>query len=117
MLRMLAAATQGGHGALRLPPVYLGPGLLLDEGRRSLRRDGREVFLTPTEFEVLQALVAADGAIVEDGALIARVWGDGAAVASQTLYAHLWTLRKKLGPAARIRRRYGTGYLLDPPAS
>jgi DNA-binding response OmpR family regulator len=116
MLRVRAAAGPSSRGGLRLPPIYLGPGLLLDEGRRSLRRPDDEVFLTPTEFDLLEALVAADGAIVADQALIARVWGDGAAVASQTLYAHVWSLRKKLGPAARIRRRYGIGYLMDPPA-
>jgi DNA-binding response OmpR family regulator len=119
MLRIRAAAEHGarpGPGALRLPPLYLAPGLLLDEGRRSLRRDGDEIFLTPTEYDLLAALVAADGAIVTDAELIARVWGDGAAVASQTLYAHASAVRRKLGPAARLRRRYGIGYLLDPPA-
>jgi DNA-binding response OmpR family regulator len=125
MLRIRAAADPMGkdaggrpgraEGAMRLPALYLGPGLLLDEGRRSLRRDGAEIPLTPTEFELLAALVAADGAIVEDGDLIARVWGDGAAVAPQTLYAHVSALRSKLGPSARLCRRYGVGYLLDPP--
>ena len=114
MLRMRAAADQQSPGSLRLPPVYLGPGLLLDEGRRSLRRGGEEIFLTPTEFDLLSALVAAEGAIVRDERLIVQVWGDGAAVASQTLYAHVSAVRKKLGPSARLRRRYGVGYLLDP---
>jgi DNA-binding response OmpR family regulator len=103
---------------VRLPAVrvYLGPHLLLDEGRRSLRRDGREIDLTPTEFDMLQALVAAAGTIVADQALIADVWGDGAAVAPQTRYAHVCALRKELGPSGRIRRGYGVGYRPEPPA-
>lgn len=115
MLRIRASAAEGQSRALRLPPTYLGPGLLLDDGRRSLLRGGGEIPLTPTEYELLRVLVAAGGAIVPDDELIDRVWGDGAAVAPQTLYAHASSLRRKLGPSAPLRRRYGAGYLLDAP--
>ena len=102
-------------GAVRFGPTYLGPGLLLDEERRSLWRDDAEVLLTPTEYELLRILSEESGRIVDDDTLIREAWGDGAQVAPQTLYQHASSLRRKLGRKAPLRRRYGLGYLLDLP--
>lgn len=102
-------------GSLRLGPTFLAPGLLLDDERRSVWRDGTELPLTPTEHGILGVLTEESGRIVADQVLIDRVWGRGAAVAPQTLYVHASALRRKLGPKAPLRRRYGAGYLLDLP--
>ncbi len=102
-------------GAVRFGPTYLAPGLGLDDARRSLWRDGQEIELTPIEYDLLQLLSEEAGHIVPDDALIRTAWGDGAAVAPQTLYQHASALRAKLGGKVRLRRRYGIGYLLDLP--
>lgn len=121
-LRLPILAEAEGHeapaprlGAIRFGPTYLAPGLLLDDERRSLWRDEEEILLTPTEYDLLRLLSEESGRIVDDDTLIRHVWGDGAEVAPQTLYAHASSLRAKLGHKAPLRRRYGQGYLLDLP--
>ena len=104
-----------GLGSVRFGPTYLAPGLLLDDERRSLWRDGEEIWLTPTEYELVRVLSEESGRVVDDDTLIRRVWGDGADVAPQTLYQHASSLRAKLRGKAPLRRRYGLGYLLDLP--
>ena len=102
-------------GAVRFGPTYLSPGLLLDEERRSLWHDGKEVLLTPIEHDLLRVLSEESDRIVDEDTVIRAAWGDGAQVAPQTLYQHASSLRKKLGEKAPLRRRYGLGYLLDLP--
>ena len=50
--------------------------LELDPARRTVRRDGRDLDLSPKEFGVLEALMAADGAVVSPEELLARVWDE-----------------------------------------
>ena len=50
------------------------PGLTIDMGRHEVRRDGRPVALTPTEFKILVALARQSGAVVPRPQLIAEVW-------------------------------------------
>ena len=64
--------------------------------RRSVRRDGREVQLTPKEFDLLVALVRRRGAVATRTALMKEVWGHRAAILSRTVDTHIAELRRKL---------------------
>jgi two-component system alkaline phosphatase synthesis response regulator PhoP len=70
----------------------------LCEATRAVRRGGQPVDLTPKEFDLLLALLRADGAVVSRDELLRRVWGYHSAAATRTLDTHVAELRRKLEP-------------------
>ena len=70
----------------------------LCEATRAVSRGGRPVELTPKEFDLLLALLRADGAVVSRDELLRRVWGYRSAAATRTLDTHVAELRRKLEP-------------------
>ena len=85
--------------------------LLLDlEGRRLLR-DGAEIALTPTEFDLLAALAARPGRAFTRDELLADVWGWRAGGSTRTVDSHVAALRRKVG-AGTVRTVKGHGYAL-----
>jgi two-component system response regulator MprA len=91
------------------------PTLTLDPANHALRRDGNEVSLTPTEFRLIAALVAAAGDTVRRRALIAAAWPDGAIVHDNTLDAYVTRIRRKLrrlGASESVETLRGVGYRL-----
>ena len=94
-------------------PVLQADGLELDVGSHAVRRDGAEVHLTPTEFDLLRALMANRGRLMTHGALLTQVWGPGYADDVATLRSHMANLRRKIEPDGaprHIRTEAGIGY-------
>ena len=81
------------------PPVRFGD-VVVDPGSRTARRGGVETPLAPKEFDLLWALVEANGAAVSRDRLMNRVWGYGADILSRTVDTHIAELRRKLEPSA-----------------
>jgi two-component system KDP operon response regulator KdpE len=107
-----SAGWSGGGDA----PIAVGA-LRIDLERRRLTRDGKEIHLTPTEYELLKALLQQHGRVVTRSRLLTAVWGDAYADAAHTLHVHLASLRRKLeaDPANPriIRTEPGVGYRLE----
>ena len=80
------------------PPVRFGD-VVVDPGSRTARRGGVETPLAPKEFDLLWALVEANGAAVSRDRLMNRVWGYGADILSRTVDTHIAELRRKLEPS------------------
>jgi two-component system, OmpR family, KDP operon response regulator KdpE len=78
--------------------VIRADGIEVDLAARSVRRDGREVHLTPTEFDLLRVLVRNRGRLVTYRELLVAVWGTGYADDTQVLRAHVANLRRKIEP-------------------
>ena len=73
--------------------------LTLDPASRQVRRNGREITLTPREFQVLDLLMRRAGRVVTRTALLDTVWGADADVGFNTVDAFVSALRRKLeGP-------------------
>ncbi|MBV9335163.1 MAG: response regulator transcription factor [Solirubrobacterales bacterium] len=88
-------------------------GLEVDLARRSVRVDGQEVHLTPTEFDLLRQLVRNRGRLLTHRDLLLSVWGPGYGEDTQVLRAHIANLRRKIEPAEGrryIRTDPGVGY-------
>jgi DNA-binding response OmpR family regulator len=94
-------------------PLALGP-LQVDRAARRVSRDGAEVHLTPTEFDLLVCLAERPGRVLTREALLARVWDWPDASGTRTVDSHVKTLRRKLGPAL-VRTVHGVGYALEVP--
>jgi DNA-binding response OmpR family regulator len=79
------------------PPVRFGD-VIVDPASRTVIRGSREVPVAPKEFDLLWALIEANGAALSRDALMERVWGYGADVLSRTVDTHIAELRRKLEP-------------------
>ncbi len=74
-------------------------GLEVDLAARVVRRDGQDVHLTPTEFDLLRTLVRNRGRLMTYRDLLVSVWGAGYGEDTQVLRAHVANLRRKIEPA------------------
>ncbi|WUH99170.1 response regulator transcription factor [Spirillospora sp. NBC_00431] len=91
--------------------VGAGP-LEVDQRARRVRRDGREVHLTPTEFDLLTCLLRNRGAVLTRAVLLEQVWDWADASGTRVVDSHVKALRRKLGQDL-IRTVHGVGYSLD----
>lgn len=72
-------------------------GLTIDLVARTVRRDGTEIHLTRTEWNLLRAFIAHAGQTMTHAQLFHAVWGGGAAGdAQQYLRVYVGQLRRKL---------------------
>jgi two-component system response regulator VanR len=104
-LRALARRTRPAS-----PPTLRSGDLELDPARRSVARAGRPVELTPKEFAVLEALLAADGAVMSNDELVGRVWDENADPFTNSVRMTVLRLRRKLGDPPVIETVKGAGY-------
>ena len=96
-----------------LEPKIAAEGLEIDLAARAVRRDGEEVHLTPTEFELLRTLAQNRGRLMTHSALLGEVWGPAYEDDFQVLRAHIANLCRKIEPAEGpryIRTDPGVGY-------
>jgi two-component system, OmpR family, KDP operon response regulator KdpE len=96
-------------------PILAVEGLEIDLAARLVRRDGVEVHLTPTEFELLRVLVRNRGRLMTHRDLLVEVWGIEYEDDLQVLRAHIANLRRKIEPPGEhvfIRTDPGVGYRL-----
>ncbi len=93
--------------------VIVADDLEIDLARRTVRRDGEEIHLTPTEFDLLRLLARNRGRLMTHRDLLVAVWGAGYADDTQVLRAHIANLRRKIEPRDGprfIRTDPGVGY-------
>jgi two-component system KDP operon response regulator KdpE len=99
----------------RQEPCLALDGLEVDLAARMVRRDGREIHLTPIEFRLLAILVENRGRLLTHNALLQKVWGAAYIDARQTLRTHVANLRRKIEPVdggPLIHTAHGVGYRL-----
>ncbi|HEU0014647.1 MAG TPA: response regulator transcription factor, partial [Longimicrobium sp.] len=71
-------------------------GLVVDLARRVLTRQGREVHLTPTEWDLLRAFVGHAGKTLTHDQIFRAVWGRAAGDPHTYLRVHVANLRRKI---------------------
>jgi two-component system KDP operon response regulator KdpE len=89
-------------------------GLEIDLAGHRVTRDGEEIRLTPTEFDLLRVLARNRGRLMTHRALLGEVWGHAYEEDTHTLRVHVANLRRKIEPdpssPALIRTDPGVGY-------
>jgi DNA-binding response OmpR family regulator len=105
--RIRALARRAGRAR---PAVLRHGDLELDPAEHRATRGGEELDLTPKEFGVLEALMAADGAAVSVEDLLQRVWDEHADPFTNTVRMTIMTLRRKLGDPPVLETVMGAGY-------
>jgi two-component system response regulator VanR len=105
--RLHALARRAGPAR---PPTLHAKDVDLDPARHTVTRRGREIELTPKEFAVLQALMAAGGAVVSNDELVERVWDENADPFTNSVRMTVLRLRRKLGEPEIVETVKGAGY-------
>jgi two-component system KDP operon response regulator KdpE len=97
-------------------PVFDLGGLHLDLARRLVTVDGRDVQLTPTEYDILRTLAMHHGKVLTHRHLMRLVWGEGYEDA-HLLRVNISNLRRKIEPdptrPTYIHTEPGVGYRLN----
>jgi len=87
--------------------------LVLDVSSRRAFRNGQPIYLSSTEFRLLEVLVRSQGRVVSRKALLSAVWGNRRGVEENTLDAFVRLLRKKADEVSKdplIQTHRGFGY-------
>lgn len=89
-------------------------GLEIDLDMHEVKHKGKDLTLTPKEFELLVALAKNKNKALRREALMSTVWGYDYPGTLGTIDVHIRHLRKKLGEAGKlIKTLIGVGYRLD----
>lgn len=100
------------------PPVLQAGPVELDRRSLQVRVSGERVALTPTEFKLLEFLMARPGVVFSRDQLLDAVWGHGRAVTARSVDVYILRLRQKIergeGPAF-IQSVRGFGYSFNVP--
>ncbi len=94
-------------------PLIAAEGLELDLAARLVRRNGREVHLTPLEFSLLKVLAVNRGRLMTHRSLLVEVWGVEWGDDVPLLRTHVARLRGKIEPSGEtryVRTEPGVGY-------
>jgi DNA-binding response OmpR family regulator len=108
LVARIGALARRAHPSI--PPVLESGDVVLDTARRSARRAGRPLELTPKEFGVLEQLLAARGRVVSAEELLARVWDEAADPFTGAVKITISRLRAKLGEPPVIQTVAKAGY-------
>src|SRR5947199_1156265 len=116
--RIRAVLRRAGTRAMGGEVLAVGP-IMLDRAQREVTMDGRPVRLTFSEFELLDALMADPGRLLNRQELLRAIWGDSAYRDPRAIDVHIRHLREKLEPEPEkpkyILTVRGAGYRLRSP--
>ena len=113
--RIRAVLRRAGTRALGDEVLIVGP-IALDRAQREVKMGGKPVRLTFSEFELLDALMADPGRLLNRQELLRAIWGDSAYRDPRAIDVHIRHLREKLEPEPDKPRHIltvrGAGYRL-----
>ena len=109
--RIRAVTRRTGARGAAGEPLRVGA-LEVDERARRATLDGRDLELTPKEFDLLAALARDPGAAVSRRRLLEEVWETTWYGSSKTIDVHVAALRRKLGDPGWIETVRGVGFRL-----
>ena len=111
-LRAVLRRTPDGGGE---PRIEIGD-LIVDLEGRHVTRSGKEIHLTPIEFDLLRVLAQHRGKLVTHRQLLREVWGPGYEAETHYLRVHFAHIRAKIEPEPSLPRYVitepGVGYRL-----
>ena len=86
------------------------------ENMNGVRKNGREIPLTSTEFRILKLLMENQGKVFTKSLIRDRVWSGGYCLEDNTVMVHIRNIRKKIedNPSNPeiIKTVWGIGYLI-----
>lgn len=105
------------NGAAAPAGVYDAGGLIIDRDTHRCTLYGKDVPLTPTEFDILWLLCQHSGKVVSAEQIFETVWGEKYLDSNNTVMVHIRRLREKLNEPPRnprfIKTVWGVGYKIE----
>ena len=96
--------------------MYQVDGLVINDAQRKVTVDGREVYLTPTEYEILKLLVMEHGKVLSIPKIYEDIWQMQAVDVDNTVAVHVRHIREKIEDNPRkpkyLKAIWGTGYMV-----
>jgi two-component system, OmpR family, copper resistance phosphate regulon response regulator CusR len=96
-------------------PVLKAKDLEVDTIGRTVKRDGKEIKLTATEFKILELLLSNKGKVFERIHIAEKIWGVSFNSGTNVIDVHINDLRKKIDSNSAqklIHTKKGFGYVL-----
>jgi two-component system OmpR family response regulator len=114
--RLRALLRRSGAAAAQASSVLTVGDLTLDEDSHEVIRDGTEIALTATEFELLRYLMRNPRRVLTKAQILDRVWNYDFGGQANVVELYISYLRKKIdaGRAPMIHTMRGAGYVLKP---
>jgi len=97
LLARVRVALRHATGEVPAPILERGE-LRIDQTRRLVTMRGRELHLTPTEYDILRYLLLNAGKVITHGMLVNAVWGRGYDGDTASLRVFIGQLRRKIEP-------------------
>jgi DNA-binding response OmpR family regulator len=97
-------------------PVIRALDLELDSIARSVKRNNKEIRLTPTEYKILELLLNNKGKVFDRIDIAEKIWGLSFNSGTNVIDVHINSLRKKIDKDFKqklIHTKVGFGYLLQ----
>jgi two-component system, OmpR family, KDP operon response regulator KdpE len=118
LLARLRAAVRRATPATEQAPIVQTPDFRVDLAAKQVTRNGREVRLTPTEWQLVEVLVRHPGRLVSQRQLLQEVWGPSYGEETNYLRVFIAQIRRKLEPDPAHPRYFiteaGIGYRFQP---
>ncbi|MFD5735121.1 MULTISPECIES: response regulator transcription factor [Streptomyces] len=114
--RLRGLLRRAGAAAARSESRLTVGDLVLDEDSHEVWRDGQEIHLTATEFELLRYLMRNPRRVLSKTQILDRVWSYDFGGQANVVELYISYLRRKIdaGRAPMIHTRRGAGYLIKP---
>lgn len=94
--------------------IYRIGGLALDDMRRTVTVEGRNVHLTPVEYKILRLLIQQRGKVFSNSQIYESIWNMRAVGVNNTIAVHICHLREKIEEDPRqpkyLKVVWGNGY-------
>ncbi len=119
LLARVRAALRQQHGQDPERRLFQFDDLVIDVEHYQVKRDGREINLTPKEFELLHVLARHAGRVLTHGFILNSIWGPAHMNDTQYLRVFIGQLRQKIehnpSEPTLILTQPGVGYRLAEP--
>jgi two-component system KDP operon response regulator KdpE len=98
LARIRVALRHAERMAPRVEPTMKAGALEIDFAQQLVTLDGKEVKLTPTEYDLLRVFMLNRGKIMTQHMLLKQVWGTDRDAKSHYLHVYIGHLRRKIEP-------------------
>ncbi len=116
LARLRAAVRRGASGPD--DPIVEAEGFTVDLAEKRVTREGRDVHLTPKEWDIVEVLVRHPGRLVSQQQLLHDVWGPEYETETEYLRVLMGRVRRKLevdhSRPRHFRTEPGMGYRFEP---
>jgi DNA-binding response OmpR family regulator len=104
-------------GAVKSPSLYRIGGIELDDEEKSVKVDGVNIHLTPSEYNILKFLMASPGKVYSSSQIYRAIWNDCAPGSESAIAVHVCHLREKIeiNPSEPrfLKVVWGRGYKME----